>query len=152
MQKRKFNYFNTAQHQVVKEMKATKKPVTNGDTGRIENPLILNISKTTLTGLRASKMANIPKAAKIIIEQQRKVKKDTYNILKGVAANVQPPENVAISTINNKHHIIHFAYDLNPNHFGSYEFSISFSIAVDYDIKDLEKIVLGEVKKCKLKQ
>lgn len=53
MQKRKFNYFNTAQHQVVKEIKATQKPVTNGDTGRIENPLILNISKTTLTNLRS---------------------------------------------------------------------------------------------------
>lgn len=52
MQKRKFNYFNTAKHQVVKEMRTTKKPVTNGDTGRIENPPILNISKTTLTNLR----------------------------------------------------------------------------------------------------
>lgn len=52
LKKRKFNYFNTAKHNVVKEMRVSKQPVTNGDTGKIENPPVLKISASTLTNLK----------------------------------------------------------------------------------------------------
>ena len=79
-------------------------------------------------------MTNIP--------QQKQVLEDIYNILSQIAVDVQPPENVAINTSNNIHTIQNFGYNLNPKHYGSYEYAISLKIGVDYNIKNLTATVL----------
>lgn len=79
-------------------------------------------------------MTNIP--------QQKQVRQDIYNILSKIAVDVQPSENVAINTSNNIHTIQNFGYNLNPKHYGSYEYAISLKIGVDYNIKNLTATVL----------
>lgn len=79
-------------------------------------------------------MTNIP--------QQKQVLEDIYNILSQIAVDVQPPENVAINTTDNIHTIQNFGYNLNPKHYGSYEYAISLKIGVDYNIKNLTATVL----------
>lgn len=67
---------------------------------------------------------------------------DIYNILSKIAVDVQPPENVAINTTDNIHTIQNFGYNLNPKHYGSYEYAISLKVDVDYNIENLVKTVL----------
>lgn len=76
------------------------------------------------------------------IPQQKQVLQDIYNILSQIAVDVQPPQNVSISTSNNIHTIQNFGYNLNPKHYGSYEYAISLKIGVDYNIKNLTATVL----------
>lgn len=75
--------------------------------------------------------------------QQKQVRQDIYNILSQIAVDVQPPENVAINTSNNIHTIQNFGYNLNPKHYGSYEYAISLKVDVDYKIENLIKTVLA---------
>lgn len=76
------------------------------------------------------------------IPQQKQVLQDIYNILSQIAVDVQPPQNVSINTSNNIHTIQNFGYNLNPKHYGSYEYAISLKIGVDYNIKNLTATVL----------
>ncbi|RAI12996.1 MAG: hypothetical protein DKM24_00930 [Candidatus Melainabacteria bacterium] len=76
------------------------------------------------------------------IPRQKQVLQDIYNILSQIAVDVQPPQNVSISTSNNIHTIQNFGYNLNPKHYGSYEYAISLKIGVDYNIKNLTATVL----------
>lgn len=76
------------------------------------------------------------------IPRQKQVLQDIYNILSQIAVDVQPPENVSINTSNNIHTIQNFGYNLNPKHYGSYEYAISLKIGVDYNIKNLTATVL----------
>lgn len=76
------------------------------------------------------------------IPRQKQVLQDIYNILSKIAVDVQPPENVSINTSNNIHTIQNFGYNLNPKHYGSYEYAISLKIGVDYNIKNLTATVL----------
>lgn len=76
------------------------------------------------------------------IPRQKQVLQDIYNILSQIAVDVQPPENVAINTTDNIHTIQNFGYNLNPKHYGSYEYAISLKIGVDYNIENLVKTVL----------
>lgn len=48
---KKFNRFGTTSHAIAK----TKKPTTDRDTGKVANPVILNISPSTLETLRGKK-------------------------------------------------------------------------------------------------
>lgn len=76
------------------------------------------------------------------IPRQKQVLQDIYNILSQIAVDVQPPENVAINTTDNIHTIQNFGYNLNPKHYGSYEYAISLKIGVDYNIKNLTATIL----------
>ena len=81
---------------------------------------------------------------------QKKVREDIYMVLLNLGLYPQTPDCIAITTIDGMHIINSYFYDDKPDHWGSFEHSLSVAINVNYEFEELEKIINEKIMKNKL--